>query len=335
MVEDYEPFQRLLVAALQDRLDVKSIHTVSDGLKAIQEAQRLQPSLILLDIGLPSVNGIEAARQIRKLSPTSQIIFVTQESSAYIVQEALDIGASGYVVKADVGTELIPALTAVLRGKQFVGSRFAGHDFKEAKDLCTRDGASHRVVHALSIPPISEIAYHHEVQFYSDDESFLKGFTEFIEASLKDGSSIIVLATRSHLDGLLLRLQERGINMAAASDQRRYNPFDCMDVLSRFMVNDLPDPTTFFKVAGDLIDAASSGTGGAHRRVVACGELAPLLLMQSKPESAIRVEQLWDRLVRSHGLDTLCGYPLSSFHTEHSTNLFQRICELHSVVPAQ
>jgi DNA-binding NarL/FixJ family response regulator len=80
----------------------------------------------LLDIGLPTLNGIEAARQIRKLSPTSKIIFVTQESSADIVQEALNIGACGYVVKTDVGSELLAAVTVVLRGEQFVCRRFAG-----------------------------------------------------------------------------------------------------------------------------------------------------------------------------------------------------------------
>ena len=311
---------------------MQDIREVSDGLEAVQEAQRLQPDLILLDIGLPTLNGIEAARQIRRLSPASKIIFVTQESSADIVQEALNIGACGYVVKTEVGKELLPALTAVLRGEQFLGRRFAGHDFREARNLRTGYSASHSVVPASSIPPIAEIAYRHEVQFYSDDESFLEGFTQFIETGLKDGSAIIVIGTRSHRESLLPRLQERGIDMTAAIDQRRYNPFDCVDVLSRFMVDDLPDPTSLFKVAGDLIGAASSGTGGANSRVVACGELAPLLLMEGKPESAIRLEQLWDGLVKSHGLDTLCGYPLSSFHNEQSRNVFQRICEQHSVV---
>lgn len=105
----------------------------SDGWEAVREAQRLQPNLILLDIGLPTMNGIEAARHIRRLSPASQIIFVTQESSPDIVQEALNSGACGYVVKTDVGSELQAALTAVLRGEQFLGRRFVGHDFSVSK----------------------------------------------------------------------------------------------------------------------------------------------------------------------------------------------------------
>jgi len=130
VAEDYEPFRRFLISTLRNRWEVEDLRAVSDRLEAVQQVQKLQPDLILLDIGLPTLNGIEAARQIRKLSPASKIIFVTQESSPEIVQRALNIGASGYVVKTDVGSELLAAVTVVLRGEQFVGSRFAAHDFQ-------------------------------------------------------------------------------------------------------------------------------------------------------------------------------------------------------------
>ena len=115
------------------------IGVASDGLEAVQKAEELQPDLILLDIGLPSLNGIEVARQIRKLSPKSKILFVSQESSADVVQEALRLGAHGYVVKIDARRELLEGVNAVLRGEQFVSARFAGHDFTGASDA----GASH------------------------------------------------------------------------------------------------------------------------------------------------------------------------------------------------
>lgn len=153
VAEDYEPFQRFLVSTLRNRLEVEDIHTVSDGLKAVQAAQRLQPGLILLDIGLPGTNGIEAARQIRDLSPVSKIIFVTQESSAEMLQAALNAGAFGYLVKADVGIELLPAITLVLRGDRSVSRRFAGYDSKEAP--LTADGVPPDVVPS-SLSPDSE-----------------------------------------------------------------------------------------------------------------------------------------------------------------------------------
>ena len=115
------------------------IGVASDGLEAVQKAEELQPDLILLDIGLPSLNGIEVARQIRKLCPKSKILFVSQESSADVVQGALGTGAQGYVVKIDAGRELLEGVNTVLRDEQFVGGRFAGHDFIRASDLGSAD----------------------------------------------------------------------------------------------------------------------------------------------------------------------------------------------------
>jgi DNA-binding response OmpR family regulator len=86
---------------------------VSDGLEAVRKAEELQPDLILLDVGLPDLNGIEAARLIRKVSLKSKIIFVSQESSPGVMQEAFHLGALGYVTKAHAGVELLAAVEAV------------------------------------------------------------------------------------------------------------------------------------------------------------------------------------------------------------------------------
>jgi len=91
-------------------------------LEAIQKAVELRPDLIVLDIGLPSLNGIETARQIRKLVPEAKIIFLTQESSSDVVQLAISLGARGYVVKNKAGTDLVTAVEAVLSGMRFVSS---------------------------------------------------------------------------------------------------------------------------------------------------------------------------------------------------------------------
>ena len=92
---------------------------VSNGLEAVQKAQDLKPDLILMDIGLPGLNGIEAARRIRTLAPNSKIIFLTQESSPEVVREAVILGARGYVIKSRAETDLLIAVDAVLQGKQF------------------------------------------------------------------------------------------------------------------------------------------------------------------------------------------------------------------------
>jgi DNA-binding NarL/FixJ family response regulator len=127
VVEDYEPWRRYFSTALQKDPELQVIGEVSDGLEAVQKAEELQPDLILLDIGLPTLNGIEAARRVREVSPTSKIVFVSENRSPDIAQEALGTGAGGYVVKSDARSELLPAVKAVLEGKRFISASLAGH----------------------------------------------------------------------------------------------------------------------------------------------------------------------------------------------------------------
>ena len=123
VVEDFVPFRQFISSRLATRPDLQVICEVSDGLEAVQKAVELKPDLILLGIALPSLNGIEAARRIRTLAPESKIIFLSQESSPDVVQEAFSLGAQGYVVKAKAGSELLDAVDAVISGKKFIGSK--------------------------------------------------------------------------------------------------------------------------------------------------------------------------------------------------------------------
>ena len=175
VVEDHEPFRQFVCSTLEKRTELQVICEASDGLEAVRKAEELQPDLIVLDIGLPSLNGMEAARRIRKLSAEPKILFVSQESSADVVREALAAGARGYVVKTDARRELLEAVDAVLRGGQFVGKRFSGHDFVGASDA----RASQEFRTNGTFAPLqqnTEIAHRHEARFYSDDECFVDSF---------------------------------------------------------------------------------------------------------------------------------------------------------------
>jgi DNA-binding NarL/FixJ family response regulator len=131
VVDDFEAFRRLPCSILETMPELQVICQASDGLEAVQRAEELQPNLILLDIGLPTLNGIEAARQIRRFSPDSKIIFLTLESSTDVVQEGLNLGARGYVLKTRAALDLVAAVEAVLDGRRFVSAGLSGHNFTE------------------------------------------------------------------------------------------------------------------------------------------------------------------------------------------------------------
>jgi DNA-binding NarL/FixJ family response regulator len=115
------------------------VSEVTDGLEAVHKAEELQPDLILLDVGLPTLNGMEAARRIRTLSPESKIIFVTQESDLDIVEGALNLGAKGYVAKTRAATALSAAVDAVLGGGQFVSGRAPRQEFTTQAQTVSAD----------------------------------------------------------------------------------------------------------------------------------------------------------------------------------------------------
>ena len=121
IVEDHEELRALLRSLLENQTQCVVIGEASDGLQAIQKAQELQPDLILLDLALPKLNGMDAGRRIRKVSPLSKIVFLSQEPAPEIVQSALRIGA-GYLLKSDA-QQLPAAVHAVLEGGKFVSDR--------------------------------------------------------------------------------------------------------------------------------------------------------------------------------------------------------------------
>jgi DNA-binding NarL/FixJ family response regulator len=111
---------------LKDQADCGSVCEVGDGIEAVERATELKPRLILLDLDIPRLNGIEAARQIAQFSPDSAILFVSMENCPDVVAEALSTGAKGYVLKADAGTELWTAIEAVLQNKQYLSRSLRG-----------------------------------------------------------------------------------------------------------------------------------------------------------------------------------------------------------------
>lgn len=96
------------------------VSTVEDGRALVEEAQRLRPDIIILDISMPLLNGLDAARQLRKLVPESRLIFLTMHATPTYATEAFKIGASGYLIKRSAASELKQAIQAVVRGQHYM-----------------------------------------------------------------------------------------------------------------------------------------------------------------------------------------------------------------------
>jgi DNA-binding NarL/FixJ family response regulator len=297
VVDDFQPFHRFIRSVLQDRPELQVICDVFDGLAAVEKARELQPDLILLDIGLPHLNGIEVARRVRNLAPHAKILFLSQDASPDVVREALSQGALGYVHKPRAQTDLLPAIKAVLAGRRFLGR---GLEFSEETDT-----------HA---------AHRHEILFCSDDAAVVDGLTRFIAAALRVGNPALVLATKSHQDTLLQTLHAQGVDIAAAIQRGTYVSLDA---------DEPPDPVRFVEATRGLTEAASKA-GKRHPRVAFCGERAGRLWAAGKAGEVVQLERLCEELAKSQDVDVLCAYPLPHSHVDDE--VFKRICAEHTAV---
>jgi DNA-binding NarL/FixJ family response regulator len=119
VVDDHPVVRRGLRTLLSGRPEWKVIDEAEDGIEAVDKANSLKPDVIILDVSMPRMGGLEACRRIRKNVPESEILIVTQHDSAQMMQEAMSAGARGYVVKSNVARDLPAAVEAVSQHQSF------------------------------------------------------------------------------------------------------------------------------------------------------------------------------------------------------------------------
>src|SRR5258705_1171933 len=295
VVEDDAPFRQLICEELHGRAEFQTIEA-ADGLEAVRKAEELQPDLILLDINLPKMNGFEVAKQIRRLASHARLLFMSHESSADIVRQALRLGAHGYIQKLSAGTDLLPAIDAALAGQRFVSRSLA---FTEPAD--------------------APAPRRHEILFCSDDAAVVDGFTRFIAAALNAADAAIALVTESHRTRLLQELRTQGVDIDGAIQRGTYLSFDA-DVA--------PDPIRFLEAINGVREGAAKA-GKAYPRVAFCGERAGRLWAAGRTAEAVQLEPLWREI--EPDVDILCAYPVP--YTEDD-QVLTRLCAGHTAVSA-
>jgi len=329
-VEDYAPFRNFLRTTLQENQELEIVGEASNGLEALGKFQDLDPDLIILDIGLPELNGIEVTRRIRSLSPRPKILIVSQNRSRDIAEEALRSGASGYVVKSAADRELLPAVESVLKGEQFVSTSLVGRDLGGA---ATAGGERQRHSEADASPgqeKRARISRRHDAGFFSDDHRLVEDAALFVGNALKAGDAAIVIAIEAHRSLLLAKLSEYGLEMVTVAEEGRYIALDPADMLTHCMADGKIDPVRSAKAFGALILQASKCVNGSMRRVAVFGEAVQLLVERGNTEAAIQMERLGSELVHRYDIDILCGYSRNGLQNGMDGFVYQKICAEHS-----
>lgn len=286
----------------------------SDGGEAIAKAEALRPDVILLDIELPSMNGIEAAKGILSSDPGARILFVSAHRSWDIVDAALATGARGYLLKTFVADELLAAMETVVAGGRFISPVLTG-----------------RSVDRTTLTSSAPCSRFHEAGFYTEDTFLLDEYARFAGGALVAGSAVLLVAIESRRQAVYQRLETRGVDVELAISQKRLLPMDVAETLATFMVDGWPDEARFWEGGHSLITDAWRASAGQHPRVAACGECAASLVRDGRADAAVRLEQLWDDFARTYNVDIFCGYS-AQVARDDAAGAFARICATHSAV---
>ena len=322
VVEDHEPFRKFVRTFLGQLEDFQLVGEAGDGLTAVRKCVELQPDLVLLDIGLPELNGIQAARQIRQLAPGSRIVFLTQESSSAIVHEALSLGAAAYVIKAHTASDLIIAIIAARDGRQFVSAGLDGSlRLNEPPLIVARD---------TDFSSQASASPHHKVHFYPDDSSFVTGISAFIQRSLKAGKVVLAVTNESRRNAIIPAVEAGGIDTGSSIAAGRLILQDSPAFLKEIMTDDRIDSELLLRLSSELIETMIRANPGS--RICACGDCASPLLEQGNVEGAMQIERVWNELSTRYDMELFCGYIFSGFQRAADMPGYRDVCAVHSHV---
>ena len=304
VAEDFTAFRQYVCDRLRERPDFQVV-PVADGLAAVRAAEDLQPDVALLDIGLPALNGIAVAKDIRAHCPQSRVVFLTQESSPEIVDAARDLGADGYILKTRT-RYMMPLVEAILAD----GPRPNGH--------------SHGTRPEFKGPR------QHDVHFYANDSALVDSAERFVLSRLATHDAAIVALTKPRLDALAVRLRRRQSTIDRAIEQGTFLTIDAAVTVAAITASAVTDWDGVRQSWRDVLTSAATATGRAHPRVAAFSETAALLLAARHLEAAMALEQEGEDLLATPELPTLdltCVYPVLPVNDG-----FKTICAAHSMV---
>jgi DNA-binding NarL/FixJ family response regulator len=330
IVGNHESFRSHLCDILAGRLEFHVVGDIPDDYESLRKARALEPDAILLDVELLGRSGLKGVRRVLQCCPKSRIVLLAESAGAEGIQEAINLGARGYVEKKFLGADLLNALEAVCRDRQFFGTGLTANKVNPGR--VPQANRLHIVENgSSSSSPARASTPRHEVQFYSDDRALVDGLMIYLTDSLRAGNRTIVIATEAHRRAINHRLWAQSLDWPTVTEEGLYISLDAASVLSELVYDSELDRARFFAFFDRFFDDKPTLARSKKRKVVAFGEMVALLCAQGKSGTALQLEKLWNEEIRTRDLRLRCAYPLTCQLQE---NTFAQICQEHDAVHA-
>lgn len=321
LVEDHEGFRSYVSSALAQRKELELVGVAADGLEAVEKSRQLQPDLVLMDIGLPRLNGLDAARRILAEFPKCKVVFLTQEHAPEILEEALKLGASGYVLKTRAARDLFPAMKAARAGVPFVSSDGTGRTGAQT-------GAAAGSCSQALTPAGPVVAHSHEVHIYPDEQSLAAGLASFMEHSLKADKAVLAFLTPERGEKIVGLIERSGVNVKGLIESGRFVILQTADVASELLLEGDPDCVRLTADSAAMVENIMRDNPG--RRICVCGECANDLFSTGRSQAAMMIESIWDEVASRYHLEVFCAYLLAD--VRHDPAAYEQVRAVHSLV---
>jgi len=280
--------------------------TARDGLEAIDLAQRLAPDLILLDIVMPGLDGLQVAARLQELDLPSRVVVMTSHASDDYVEQAFQAGAWGFVRKMRLAADLVRALDHVHDGRLFLPS-------------------------LGSLPTVAGSGAH-AVQFHSYDGRFIQGVSDLADRALRRGHVVAVVATPAVRVGVAERLQQYGWHAGELGEYGRYHAMDAAESLAAVMRDGRPDPQRLAESVAALERMRLEAADMRDPRLTLVGEIAVPLVLDGHFQEALEIERVWNGLTRALPWLGVCCYPMACFDDVTTPQPFHEVCGEHGFV---
>jgi len=287
VVDDHASWRRQIAAFLQKTGEWVVMGEAADGPEAVALAAKTVPDVILLDLELPTLSGIDAAARILAANPSARILYLTGHRSWEVVEAALVGGARGYVLKPYAAVELLPAMAAVVAGRRFVSTVLGGRALLDN---------GHPTTHV------------HEAALHRGDRTLLAEYEAFAAAALNGGKAVIGVGDAARRHALVDGLRLRGVDIDRALEEGRFRMLDSVEMLRAMMVDGVLNESRFWERAMRQAIGAARASREDPPAMVVFGDGAQCLYHDGNIKAAIRLEQLWGDFARTFNAEIFCGY---------------------------
>jgi DNA-binding NarL/FixJ family response regulator len=300
LADNHPQVLKIVAHVLASDFDV--VGAVSDGRQALDLSVRLDPDVILLDIGMPELDGFQTLQELRRTGSRAKVVMLTMYDSDAYITSAVNEGAQGYVSKSCIYTDLVSAIDHALDERCFVPS----------------------------LTSLTTAGRSHAAQFHRNDRNFVDGVARFAGGILRSGEPMIVIGNPETRTGIAQRLTDDGTDVRSMLADGQYVELDSREALSQFMRGGRPDATCINDMVADLENRRSAR--GPQTRLTLFGDMAAVLCLDGNFEAALELEHIWENRTRNLPFFTVCNYSADCFEDPKARELFPKVCAEHGAV---